>query len=203
MLWTCTTVQQGHGPRLSSAWRAGILQLHLLGTWLCSLVDTFTLEVRCCAGRGGGHGVLMVACVLSVCACCGVVVMFAPATARCLTRATAGAISNVVDLYNSATGTWSTAQLSVARGNLAAASFGNVALFAGGWTGSALLCREGRGHGVLMVVCGLSVCACSGASVPFALRPLAVSRAPLQVMCLKLLTCTTVQQGRGRRLSSA
>jgi hypothetical protein len=48
-------------------------------------------------------------------------------------------VSDAVDLYNSATGTWSTAQLSVARLGLAAASVGNVALFAGGWLGSALL----------------------------------------------------------------
>ena len=44
-------------------------------------------------------------------------------------RVTAGA----VDLYNSASGTWSTAQLSVARNQLAATSVGNVAIFAGGW----------------------------------------------------------------------
>ena len=37
-----------------------------------------------------------------------------------------------VDLYNSASGAWSTAQLSVARGILAATSVGNVAIFAGG-----------------------------------------------------------------------
>jgi hypothetical protein len=42
-----------------------------------------------------------------------------------------------------AQGTWSTAQLSVARASLAATSVGNVALFAGGSTGGALLCREG------------------------------------------------------------
>jgi hypothetical protein len=42
-----------------------------------------------------------------------------------------------------AQGVWSTAQLSVARGDLAAASVGNVALFAGGQADSALLCREG------------------------------------------------------------
>jgi hypothetical protein len=61
-------------------------------------------------------------------------------------RATAG-LSNAVDLYNSATGTWSTAQLSVARYYFAAASAGNVALFAGGVTeaGGALLCWEGGG----------------------------------------------------------
>jgi hypothetical protein len=40
--------------------------------------------------------------------------------------------SNAVDLYNYASGTWSTAQLSVARSRLAATSVGNVAIFAGG-----------------------------------------------------------------------
>jgi hypothetical protein len=43
-----------------------------------------------------------------------------------------GGIFNVVDLYNSASGTWSTAQLSAARSGLAATSVGNVAIFAGG-----------------------------------------------------------------------
>ena len=52
-----------------------------------------------------------------------------------LIRVTAGADSNAVDLYNSASGTWSIAQLSVARGGLAATSVGNVAIFAGGKTG--------------------------------------------------------------------
>jgi hypothetical protein len=50
-------------------------------------------------------------------------------------RVTAGnGWSNAVDLYNSASGTWSTAQLSVARGVylLAGTSVGNVAIFAGG-----------------------------------------------------------------------
>jgi hypothetical protein len=49
--------------------------------------------------------------------------------------------SNAVDLYNTATGAWSTARLSVARYNLAAASVENVVMFAGGDTasGSALL----------------------------------------------------------------
>jgi hypothetical protein len=44
--------------------------------------------------------------------------------------------SNAVDLYNSASGTWSTAQLSVARYWLAATSVGNVAFVAGGLTSS-------------------------------------------------------------------
>ena len=74
--------------------------------------------------------------------CCGYV---CPATSSSLTRATAGGgvVYNVVDVYNGATGAWSTAQLSVARTYLAAASVGNVALFAGGITGSALFCMEG------------------------------------------------------------
>ena len=56
--------------------------------------------------------------------------------------ATAGERLDVVDLYNASTGAWSTARLSVARMSLAAASVGNVALFAGGVQG-VLLCREG------------------------------------------------------------
>ncbi len=49
-------------------------------------------------------------------------------------RATAGAadISNIVDLYDSGTGQWSTAQLSLARVYLSATSVGTVAMFAGG-----------------------------------------------------------------------
>ena len=41
-------------------------------------------------------------------------------------------LTDAVDLYNGATRAWSTARLSVARSLLAAASVGNVALFAGG-----------------------------------------------------------------------
>jgi hypothetical protein len=44
-----------------------------------------------------------------------------------------GGRSNAVDVYNSVTGTWSTAQLSVAREIMAATSVGDVALFAGGF----------------------------------------------------------------------
>ncbi len=53
--------------------------------------------------------------------------------------AAAGASSNVVDLYNSTTGAWSTAQLSASRHSLAAASVGNFAIFAGGGYASAVL----------------------------------------------------------------
>jgi hypothetical protein len=50
-----------------------------------------------------------------------------------------GGYINAVDLYNGASGSWSTAQLSVARSWLAATSVGNVAIFAGG--GDASNCR--------------------------------------------------------------
>ena len=56
-----------------------------------------------------------------------------------LMRAATGSIpSNVVDLYDSGTGRWSTAQLSQARYWLSATSVGTVAMFAGG-LGSKLL----------------------------------------------------------------
>jgi hypothetical protein len=57
---------------------------------------------------------------------------------------TSDVLSNAVDLYNSTTGTWSTARLSVARYGLAAASVGNVAIFAGGYPDSVLLLIEGE-----------------------------------------------------------
>jgi hypothetical protein len=37
MQWMCTIMQQEHGRPLSSVWRDGILQLHQLETWPCSL----------------------------------------------------------------------------------------------------------------------------------------------------------------------
>jgi len=54
-----------------------------------------------------------------------------------------GSNSNAVDVYNVATRTWSTAQLSVARRLLSAASVGNLAIFAGGHSGRTFLnqCR--------------------------------------------------------------
>ena len=42
-------------------------------------------------------------------------------------------------------GTWSTARLSVARGQVAATSVGNLAMFAGGGTGALLCSWEGLG----------------------------------------------------------
>ena len=79
-------------------------------------------------------------------------------TSSSLTRATAGTgpgtgVCSVVDVYNGATGVWSTAQLSVARYWLAAASVGNVALFAGGGTTGALFVQGGGGRCLLLRAC--------------------------------------------------
>jgi hypothetical protein len=71
---------------------------------------------------------------------------------RDVMQADAGRYSNVVDLYNSVTGAWTTAQLSVGRGTLAAASAGNVAIFAGGWTGSALQLFQPADRGLVAFV---------------------------------------------------
>ena len=49
---------------------------------------------------------------------------------------TCGAGGSVVDIYDSSTDTWSTARLSVPRRDMAAASTGTKAFFAGGWTGT-------------------------------------------------------------------
>ena len=72
-----------------------------------------------------------------------------PASSCCLIRSAAGSQSdptiayNYVDIYDVITGSWSTAQLSVARYGLTATSVGNVALFAGGIDGKgALLCSQ-------------------------------------------------------------
>ncbi len=55
-------------------------------------------------------------------------------------RATAvSGVSNVVDLYDSGTRRWSTAQLSQARETLSATSVGTVAIFAGGGPDGKLL----------------------------------------------------------------
>ncbi len=45
MLWTYTTATLGRGQRLSSAWRAMVLQLHLSETLRCSL--EVPVQVRC------------------------------------------------------------------------------------------------------------------------------------------------------------
>jgi hypothetical protein len=133
--------------------------------------------------KGGEDGCIIVACVFCVLRllwCCGSV---CPATASSLMRANAGG-SNVVDVYNSATGAWSTAQLSVGRIGLAAASVGSVALFAGGYTGIALLCREGVAG---VVYCCVRVLRFARAAVLFSQQPFALSCAPLQVVLFLVL----------------
>jgi hypothetical protein len=101
-------------------------------------------------------------CILSVCVFCVLRVLrycgsVCPLTASSLMRATAAGFDlNVVDVYNGATGAWSTAQLSVANSNLAAASVGNVAFFAGGSNSGAVLCKKG-GWGFFFFQCCLRV----------------------------------------------
>ena len=56
--------------------------------------------------------------------------------------AAGGSNCNAVDLYNSATGAWTTAQLSEARQVLSAASGGKMAIFAGGYKSGALWWRK-------------------------------------------------------------
>jgi len=101
-------------------------------------------------GEGGGEReslivarVLNVFCVLQNCG-------FDWLSSACrLMRTTADRDrSNAVDLYNSATGVWSTAQLSVARSGLETTSVGSVALFAGGTSGAFLY----RGLSLLLLV---------------------------------------------------
>jgi hypothetical protein len=89
---------------------------------------------------------------LRVLQCCGSV---CPATSSSLMRATAdvAVFYNVVDVYNGATGAWSTAQLSVACEGLAAAAVGNVALFAGGYNGGDLFVQGGGWRCLLLRAC--------------------------------------------------
>ena len=63
-----------------------------------------------------------------------------------------------MDLYNYTSGTWSTANLSVARHYLAATSVGNVAIFAGGRIGncSLTLFVEGLLFGLMRVGDGVT-----------------------------------------------
>ncbi len=71
-----------------------------------------------------------------VCSVCAVVACGCAAKTCLLIKVTSAEDSSAVDLYDSATGTWSTAQLSVGRWSLAATSVGKVAIFAGGMWGN-------------------------------------------------------------------
>ncbi len=125
--------------------------------------------------------------------------------------------SKVVDLYNSASGTWSTAQLSVARRFLAATSVRNVTIFAGGNAGDfggncgftlfveGLLVwvdAFGRRDGVMVAWLRRRAC-CLLCLLCFAVQEVAVSWGSLQVVESPMLwTCTTVHRAHGRLRSS-
>ncbi len=91
-------------------------------------------------------------CLLLPCRVCG-------AAGYRLTRFTAGfqdsssSSSDVVDLYNSVSGEWSTAQLSVARQSHAATSVGNVAIFAGGLSSNCSFALCDAGFIMLELLC--------------------------------------------------
>jgi hypothetical protein len=120
-----------------------------------------------------------------------------------LMRATAGGVSNVVDLYDSGTGRWSTAQLSVARFGTSATSVGTMAIFAGGRDSKLMLV-------VLFVVRGTFDCFCKmcygnkGACVSGCRAgAIAFLCAPLQVLVIPMMwTFTTAEQDDGRGLGS-
>ncbi len=96
---------------------------------------------------------------------------------------TAGGYSNAVDLYNIASGTWSTAQLSVDRSDLAATSVGNVAIFASGYPSgncSLTLFVEGLLFGLMRVGDGVTFACLRRAAccfVVYAVQEVAVSSA--------------------------
>ena len=69
-----------------------------------------------------------------------------------LMRGTAGIVWNTTDVFDSATGKWSTAELSVARAISAAVSVGRFAIFAGGQIGWAFLAAHGPGACALIFV---------------------------------------------------
>jgi hypothetical protein len=92
---------------------------------------------------------------------------------------TADGVSNAVDLYNYTSGTWSTAQLSVARYTLAATSVGNAAIFAGGNGSncSLMLFFEGLLFGLMRVGDGVTFACLRRAAccfVVYAVREVAV-----------------------------
>jgi hypothetical protein len=115
---------------------------------------------------------------------------------------------NAVDLYNSASGTWSAAQLSVARSRLAATSVGNVAIFAGGSEGicGLTLFVEGMLFGLMRVGdCVTFACLRRAACcfVVYAVQEVAVLRGSLQLVALPMLwTCTIIHRAHGRLRSS-
>ncbi len=162
MPWICTTVQQGHGRRLSSVWRAVIWQLHRsaalpysqgVGWWALTPMSLICTTVQQGCGRRRSSAwleVILQLHLLELWPCSQGVstevrllhspewdVNVLPSLAPFFAAASCltcntTGVTNTVDVYNSVTKTWSTDQLSVSRNYPAATSVGGVAIFAGG-----------------------------------------------------------------------
>jgi len=144
--WPCHSLQSGRRVRQCDG---------TMGHWSTQLSTCIPSHMCCwdlCHLRGGPNKnkyvVLRVCCVSST-QFCDILGIPGVADGRlychifCLMRVSPVddlAVTNVVDLYNSVTGLWSTSQLSVARNTLAATSVGKFAIFAGGITSGVLCC---------------------------------------------------------------
>jgi hypothetical protein len=111
---------------------------------------------------------------------------------------------------STAQGTWSTAQLSLARSWLAATSVGNVAIFAGGMAAQGGNCSltlfvQRLVFGLTSIGDGVTFAcfeACGLLFVVYVVQEVAVSWGSLQVEFPTLWTCTTVHRAHGRLRSS-
>ncbi len=85
---------------------------------------------------------LSLAMLTILCICCSALKFVFCATACHLIRSTSDnfASQTAVDIFNSVTGIWSTAQLSLKRRAMGATSVGNIALFAGGGVADGTFC---------------------------------------------------------------
>jgi hypothetical protein len=115
---TCTTARPGRGLRPPSALPVRILQQRRRETLHSSRVVDSSVMVCCPSGEKQ----------TSVLRVCGIAQRF-----FALTLPFISGISSTVDVYNAATKTWSTAQLSMPRSSLSSASVGGVVVFAGGY----------------------------------------------------------------------
>ena len=113
---TCSTARRESGLRLGSVLPALILRLYLSAA-LPSLRPVESSMMVCGASREKYE----IFCMFGI---------------SCSLTLFVTEMSGAVDIFDSVTSTWSTSELSVPRSNLAAASVGSVAIFAGGYNGT-------------------------------------------------------------------